>query len=715
LPDYMVPARLVRLDALPLTPNGKVDREALPAPGDDARRGRRHTAPRTPTEELVAALWGQLLGVEDVAVEDDFFRLGGHSLLATRLLSRLRGATAAEIPLSDLFDAPTVAGLARRVEARLRAGEDGGEAPDTAIPRRAGPGPAPLSFAQERLWFLDRLTPGDASYNIARALRIEGPLDAAALAGALAAATRRHEVLRTRFDASGGRPVQVPDLPPAPLPLVDLRGLAGTRGVEEAAAALGRAESRRPFDLARGPLLRAALLLLGERNGRQARVLLLTLHHSVADGRSMPVLYRDLETAYRRLAAPGAGEPPAELPPLPLQYADFAVWQRGDLAGPRLERLLDWWRERLAGAPPASELPVDRPRPRVLSGRGAREARPLPAGLSGAVADLALRRGATPFMVYLAAFAALVHRYSGRTDLVLGTPMANRARTEAEGLVGFFANTLVLRLDAGGDPPFEELVARVRAAVLGAHAHQEVPFEKLVDELAPERDLSRTPLFQLSFQVEEAEGDRLDLPGLEVRRLDLARAETKFDLSLALTPGPSGLLARAQYATDLFDATRIRRLLAHLGRLLESAVARPDLPLSALPLMAAAQRQQVVAEWNDTGHLPYRSGTDAAPLHALFEAQAARTPDAVALAFEGRAVTYAELEAASGRWARRLCALGVGPDVLVGACLERSVEMVVGLLALLRAGGAYLPLDPSHPAERLAFMLDDADVALVLT
>jgi len=706
LPEYMVPAAFVVLEALPLSPTGKVDRRALPAPelADPAAAAGRAAAlaPVTPTEELIAALWRQVLGVEAVGVDDDFFHLGGHSLLATRLLARLRDATGTETPLADLFEAPTVAALARRIEARLR--EPGGlqEADGLAIPRRGDGGPAALSFAQERLWFLDRLTPGEATYNVARALRLDGPLDAALLAGALAEVARRHEILRTRFDDRGGRPVQVADLPPPRLAVVDLGALAGGERAEAAMAALGRAESRRPFDLGRGPLARSALVRLG--GGRH--VLLLTLHHAVCDGWSMEIFFRELGEAYRQLAA---GRPPSP-PPLPIQYADFAVWQREHLAGDRLERLLDYWRGRLAGAPAALDLPADRPRPRTLSQRGAREALPLAPSLAAAVAELALRRAVTPFMVYLAGFAALLARYTGQCDLVMGTPMASRTRTEVQALIGFFANTLVLRLDAGGDPSLDELLPRVRRAVLEAYSHQEVPFEKLVEELAPDRDLSRAPLFQITFQVEERESDLLDLPGVAVQRLDLARAESKFDLSVALSPGPAGLLARAHYSTDLFDPTRMRRMLGHLGHLLAAAAARPELAIAQLPLLGAGERLQVLAEWNDTA-VPYPRERS---IPELFGAEARRRPEAVAVAQGERWWSYGELERRSARVAARLVAAGVGPEVLVGLAAERSPELVAGLLGILRAGGAYLPLDPAYPAERLAFMLEDGRVPVLL-
>ncbi|MFP3939248.1 MAG: amino acid adenylation domain-containing protein [Thermoanaerobaculia bacterium] len=550
-------------------------------------------------------------------------------------------------------------------------------------------------------------------------MELRGPLDAPALAGALAAIAGRHEVLRSRFETRGGRPVQVADVAPPHLALVDLRSLASAEAVggdgrhpaapaltRALTQALARAESRRPFDLARGPMLRSALVRLGE----EEHVLLLTFHHAAFDGWSMEVFYRELGAACRDLS----DHRPVDLPPVPVQYADFAAWQRRHLSGDRLERLLAYWRERLAGAPPSLDLPADRPRPRILSSRGARQALPVAPALPGAVSELALQQGATPFMVHLAAFAALLHRYTGRSDLVVGTPMANRNRTEVEDLIGFFANSLVLRVDAGGDVRFDELLSRVREAVLGAHAHQEIPFEKLVEELAPERDLSRTPLYQVSFQVEEERPDQLDLPGVAVERLELARAETKLDLSVALTRTPEGLLARAQYSTDLFDGTRIRRLLGHLERLLEGALAHPDLPLSHLPLLAPAERLQVVAEWNDTRPAAGQRAGEAGFLD-LFEGQVARSPDAVAVSFGGAQRTYAALQAESGRWARRLRSEGVGPEVLVAVLADRSVEMVVGLLAVLRAGGAYVALDPESPPERLAAMLDDSGARVVLT
>jgi amino acid adenylation domain-containing protein len=700
LPDYMVPLGFVVLDALPLSPNGKVDRQALPdAEVVRPESGAAFVAPRTPTEELVAEVWGKVLGVEQVGVQDNFFDLGGHSLLGTQVISRLAQAFRVELPLRRLFETPTVAGLAESIDVASRSDRQ----PLPPLRRAPREGSLPLSFAQQRLWFLDRFEPGSPFYNIPAAARFTGELDVAALERSLVEIIRRHESLRTTFHEVDGEPAQVtaPDLPVA-LPVLDLSDLlAAEREVE--ALRLARAEAQRPFDLTRGPLLCITLMKLAPRE----HVVLLVMHHIISDGWSMGVFYRELAALYQSFAA-GMSAP---LPALPVQYADYAVWQRDWLRGETLEKQLAYWKERLAGAPAALELPTDRPRPPVQTDRGATELLLISKDLLTRVKALCQSTGSTPFMVLLAAFQAVLSRYSGQEDLCVGTPIAGRTRPELEGLIGFFVNTLVLRADLSGDPTFQELLARVRETALGAYVHQDLPFEMLVEALQPQRDLSRTPLFQVMFALQNTPLPSVDLPGLRFRPIEADSGTAKFGLSLFLAETEQGLAGNLEYNTDLFDVATVRRLLGHFQHLLDAAVTDPAQRLSELPLLTRTERLQILGEWNATDVLP----SEAQTVHRLFEFQTEQTPEAVALIFEGEVLTYRELNAKANRLAHSLRDLGVGPEVPVGICLERSVDMVVALLAVLKAGGPYIPLDPAYPSERLAFMLSDAGASLVLT
>ncbi|HEY3567953.1 MAG TPA: amino acid adenylation domain-containing protein, partial [Thermoanaerobaculia bacterium] len=611
----------------------------------------------------------------------------------------------------DLEDA--LKGLTPRQRDLLlrRLGKAPGTRPEAApdgiarLPRGPeGEGTFPPSFAQQRLWFLDRLEPGSASYNLPVVIAASGPLDAAALEASLRAIVRRHEALRTTFETRAEGPVQaVHSRMEVPLPAVDLRALpAGARETE--ALRLAREEAERPFDLARGPLLRAALVRLGQEDWR----ILLTLHHIVSDGWSMGVLVEEIAALYPALRA---GEAP-RLPELPIQYADYAVWQRQRLQGELLESQLAFWRRRLAGAP-VLQLPTDHPRPPVQRFHGRHQHRRLDAGRIAPFRALCRREGATLFMGMLAAFQALLARHAGVDDLVVGTPVAGRERRETEGLIGFFLNSLVLRGDLTADPPFRELLDRTRRATLEAFAHQEVPFEKLVDELLPERNLGHAPLFQVMLVQQNAPAEPLRLAGATLVPGDVEGSTSKFDLTLNFQETPGGLTLRWLSNRDLFDAPTIDRLSEHLVRLLEGAAAEPGLRLSELPLLTAAEERQLV-EWNDTAAAIYPASAAEPCLPELIAAQVERAPEAVAVSCEGEALSYRELWAAAGRLAARLRALGVGPEVVVGVCAERSLELMVGLLAVLRAGGAYLPLDPDYPADRLAFMLADSGAPVVL-
>ncbi|HKV11335.1 MAG TPA: amino acid adenylation domain-containing protein, partial [Thermoanaerobaculia bacterium] len=699
LPEYMVPSTFVSLPALPLSPNGKVDRRQLPAPEGAWEPGREYVPPRTPTEEVLAGILEEVLRVSRVGARDNFFDLGGHSLLATQVISRARRSLGVEVPLKALFEKPTVAGLAEAVERARSSGPARIPEPPAPVERR---GDLPLSFAQERLWFLDQLEPGSPLYNMPVALLLEGELDVAALGAALAQVVRRHEVLRTTFASQGGRPVQVIREPaPAHLPVVDLGGLEPDLR-EGVTRELIREAARRPFDLARGPLLRAFLVRQGERE----HALVAGTHHIASDGWSMTLLERELALLYGTFAA---GRP-SPLPELPLQYADFAVWQRGWLQGEVLAAELDVWRRRLAGAP-VLELSTDRPRPAVPSRRGAVRLVAFPADLSQGLDALARERGATLFMVLLAGFQALLSRYTGQEDVSVGTPVAGRNRVEIEPLIGFFVNTLVLRTGLSGDPGLGELLGRVREVTLEAHAHQDLPFERLVEELHPERSLAHTPFFQVLLDLAHAAPAPSRLPGLRARSLEAGTETAKFDLTLNLLRGEEGIAGSLVYATELFDDATAGRLLDHFEALLAGAVASPGSPVSELPLLAAAERRQILEEWSPvwTSPPPERC------LHEIFAERAAEAPEAPALVFEGAALSYGELDRRAERLARRLRRLGVGPESRVGLCLERSFELVIAILGILKAGGAYVPLDPSHPRERRAWALTDSGAALLVS
>ncbi|MET0396029.1 MAG: amino acid adenylation domain-containing protein [Longimicrobiaceae bacterium] len=568
---------------------------------------------------------------------------------------------------------------------------------------RGTDGPAPLSFAQQRLWFMDRLDPGSPAYNIPHALRLRGRLDRGALRRALTAVARRQESLRTVFPEVDGEPVQTV-LPPAPVPLpvVDLSGLPDGARDAEAGRRL-YAESMLPMELARGPLFRATLLRLGD----EEHGLLLTLHHIVSDGWSNGVLVHEVSALYEALTA---GRP-SPLPPLPVQYADFAVWQRESLSGERLEAQLGWWRERLAGAPPVLDLPTDRPRPPGLAaGADVRAFHLRPQTVRGLRA-LARDEGATLFMVLLAGWQLLLGRWSGQPDVSVGTSLAGRTRRELEPLIGFFVNTLVLRAEMGGRPTGRELLGRVREMVLGAFAHQEVPFEKLVEELAPERSLQHTPLFQVMFVLHNQERAEVRLGPVDAEPMGRGGEVAKFDLRLTAEEDGDYLGAQITFRTALWDGATVERMCEHLQNLLAALAAAPERPVAELPMLGAAERARVLEEWSATapGH------PAGACVHDLFAAQARRTPDAPALRFRGEALSYAELDRWSARLASHLRGLGVGPETRVGVCLERTPELVVALLGVLRAGGAYVPLDPAYPRARLAHVLEDARAAAVVT
>ncbi|HEX2211108.1 MAG TPA: amino acid adenylation domain-containing protein [Longimicrobium sp.] len=697
LPEYMVPAAFVSIDRLPLNANGKVDRRALPAPARGAGEARRD-APRTPVEEVLAGLWADVLRVERVGVEESFFELGGHSLLGMRLLSRVREAFGVELPVRTVFERPTVAAMAERVEEARRS--DAPALPPVTCVDRAGP--MPLSFAQERLWFVDRLQGASALYNVPVAWRLTGALDAEALERALRELIHRHEALRTTFREMDGAPVQViAPFAGFALPVIDRIGLSAD--AREAEARRRAAEDAvRPFDLAAGPLFRATLL----RFGAEDHVLLLCIHHVVTDGWSMGILFRELSALYKTYKNGENGL----LPNRSVQYADFAVWHRGVLAGAALERQLAWWRERMAGAPELLALPTDHPRPAARTHGGAQVRVACGSELLAGLEALARREGATLYMVLLAAFQALLSRYGAGDDVVVGSPVAGRTRREVEDVVGFFVNTLPLRTDLGGDPAFRALLRRVREGTLGAFEHQDVPFDRLVAELQPGRSLGHAPLVQALFALEGHAADD-GLAGLRIQRVEREVRVARFDLSLVLETTANGLRGGLAYSTDLYERATIERMGAHLVRVLEQVAADADVPLSGLRLADEDERRVLVHDWNRTAR-PYPRGVC---LHERFASHAAARPNAVALEWNDLTLTYAQLDARTNQLAHHLRGIGVGPETRVGVLMERGAELIVSILAILKAGGCYVPLDPAYPAERLGLMIADAAISVVLT
>ena len=690
LPDYMVPAHLMLLERMPLTVNGKLDRQALPQP-DASLSQQAYRAPGSELEQRIAAIWAEILGVERVGLDDNFFELGGHSLLATRVISRVRQEQQLDASLKALFERPVLEAFAQGLERTTDA--------VSTIPLADRQQPLALSFAQERQWFLWQLEPESAAYHIPSALRLRGRLDVDALQRSFDSLVARHETLRTRFRLEGGRSYQ--QVQPAVSVSIE-REQFGEEGLIERIQAI----VVQPFDLERGPLLRVNLLQLAEDD----HVLVLVQHHIVSDGWSMQVMVEELVQLY---AAYSQGLD-VVLPALPIQYADYALWQRSWMEAGEKERQLAYWTGLLGGEQPVLELPFDRPRPVRQSHRGAQFILELDIDLSQALRRVAQQEGVTAFALLLASFQALLYRYSGQADIRVGVPIANRNRVETERLIGFFVNTQVLKADLDGRMGFDELLAQARQRALEAQAHQDLPFEQLVEALQPERSLSHNPLFQVLFNYQsEARGNgqafRFDELQMESVQFDSRTAQ--FDLTLDLTDEEQRFCAVFDYATDLFDASTVERLAGHWRNLLRGIVANPRQRLGELPLLDAPERRQTLSEWNPAQRECAVQGT----LQQRFEEQARQRPQAVALILDEQRLSYGELNARANRLAHCLIARGVGADVPVGLALERSLDMLVGLLAILKAGGAYLPLDPAAPEERLAHILDDSGVRLLLT
>nr|QEO74616.1 condensation domain-containing protein [uncultured bacterium] len=701
LPAYMIPGVFVELTELPLTANGKVDRKALAAAELGFAGSREYQAPRTAVEELLAGIWAEVLGVERVGIHDNFFELGGHSLLATQVISRVRETFTLELPLRSVFEAPQLSSFAEAVEQGMREEHQVEAPPMESVSRERV---LPLSFAQQRLWFLDQLEPMSNAYNIPSVVRLRGPFNPEIFTRAVEEIMRRHESLRTRFVTERGRARQeISVATELSVPVIDLRSFEGTEQDEEVRR-LAMIETRKPFDLTTGPLVRLTVLRLAENE----HVMMLTMHHIVSDGWSMGVLMRELTVLYdafsRRELAP--------LPDLPIQYADYAVWQREWLQGEVLEQQMKYWREQLQGAPPVLELPTDHPRPAVQSFRGAMSYRRLSGELLREIEALGRREGVTLYMSVLAAFTVVLARYSGEREIVVGTPIAGRTRQEIEGLIGFFVNTLVLRTSVDEQETVRQLLARVREVCLGAYTHQDVPFEQLVEELHPERDLSRQPLFQVMYELEGG-GDEhgWQIGDLQVEVEPVESDVAKFDLTLRVKQGQAGWELGIEYKKDLYEEATIARMLEHVERVLQGMVADVKQQVRKIELLSGAEQEQLLEQWNATD----REYKDEICVQQLFEARAAERPEAVALVCEGEQVSYSELNRRSNQLAHYLRELGVGPEVVVGLCMDRTVEMVVGLLGILKAGGAYLPLDPTYPQQRLSFMLDDAAPSILLT
>src|SRR5262245_11205554 len=697
LPEYMVPVAIVELERLPLTANGKVDRKALPEPvmGEELDEGEEA---RTAVEEIIAGIWAEVLRVERVGVKENFFELGGHSLAATRVVSRVREVLGAEVAVRAIFETPTVAGLAEAVEKARGMGVE-----RSRIEAVGREGELLLSYAQQRLWFIDQLEPGSSAYNMQSAVRLRGGLKILALGQSFSEIVRRHEALRTSFPNLNDSPVQrIGEAQAVPLPLVDLSGL-DSEVARQTAQRLEREAAHRLFNLATGPLLRVGLL----RMNSEEHIVLQAMHHIVSDGWSMGVLRGEVGGLY---GAYSEGHP-SLLEELPVQYADYAYWQRQWLPEEALEAQLAYWKKALEGAPYVLELPADRPRPAAQSYRGASLGLKLSEELSQGIRELSRREGMTVYMTLLGAFQILMSRYSGQEDFLVGTPIANRVWRETERLIGFFVNTLVMRGELGGNPSIRQVLGRVRERALGAYANQDIPFEYLVEVLQPERDLGHTPLFQVVFHLLNTPEERIKVRDLRLESVKGENRTEKFDLTMHMYSVGEGLGGTLEYVTELFDRSRMERMLSHYRNLLSGIVADPSMPVWELPLLSTAEREQLLFEFTNS-EIEYQNERG---VHQEIEQQVVKREEAIALVDGERQLSYGELNRYANRLAHYLKEMSVGVEVRVGICLERSLEMVVGILGILKAGGVYVPLDPALPSERLAFILEDAQTPVLVT
>ncbi len=700
LPEYMVPTAYVFLEQFPLTPSGKINRRMLPPPQESDLSSAEKVKPRNATEELLATIWQDVLKINEVGAFDNFFELGGHSLIATQLMSRIRDAFQIELPLRTLFESPTVAGLAERIHLARQEEREILLPPLKPAPRD---GELPLSFAQQRLWFLDQLEPGGNFYNIPMAIQLKGHLNIAALEASFNEIVRRHEVLRTTFQSVDGKPLQVIS-PPAPIDLliVDLTNFSREKREKEVKLLIIE-EAQRPFDLARGPLLRTILI----RTGEEEHIALINMHHIISDGWSMGVFFNEIATLYQAYVE---GRP-SPLEELPIQYADYAYWERQWLQGEVLEKQLAYWKKQLADSPPVLELPTDRPRPSVQTFWGANLSFEIPENKAAHLKKFSQQQGVTLFMILLAVFQTLLYRYSRQEDILVGFPISGRNHSDLEKLIGFFVNTLVLRTDFSNNPTFSDLLRQVREVTLEAFAHQDVPFEKLVDELQPVRDLSHAPLFQVAFVYQNMPMHPLELPELTFTPLEFDSGIAKYDLAMIMVEEGTRLRGSIEFNTDLFNASTIRRMIQHFQNLLEAILTDPDQPVGSLDFLSAEEKQRMLVEWNQTD-VPFPAEK---VVHQLFEEVVDQNPDQIALVFEDQLLTYGEVNRRANQMAHFLRENGVGPEQIVGICLERSPELIISLLAVLKAGGAYVPMDPIYPADRLEYMVHDSGMSMLIT
>jgi amino acid adenylation domain-containing protein/non-ribosomal peptide synthase protein (TIGR01720 family) len=701
LPDYMLPSIFVTIERIPVSATGKIDRKALVVPDDlQMKSTEEFIAPRTPTEEMVANIFSEVLDIKLVGAADNFFELGGHSLIATQVISRIRDHLNIELPLRDLFQTPTVEKLAETIEKALLQKDGVEPLPIVVVPRVQD---LPLSFAQQRLWFLDQLEPESSMYNIPMAFRLRGPLDISSFERTITEIIKRHEILRTTIVTVNGKPQQViAQNLPFTTPLIDLSKMEKDLQDEEVKR-LAMEEANRPFMLNRGPLMRVTLLRLDDND----HAALVTMHHIISDGWSMGILMQEVSIIYEAFSK----NRPSPLPALSIQYVDYAAWQRQLLQGEIYNKQLDYWRKQLADISPRLDLPTDHPRPAVQTYKGDHISFSLSKDLTAAIKDLGKGSGATIFMTLLAAFQTLLYRYSNQDDICVGTPIAGRNRVETEGLIGFFINTLVLRTDFCGNPSFSEILQQVSKTALGAYAHQDLPFEKLVDEIQPERDISHSPLFQTMFVLQNIPKRKIQSSELTLESIEAESKIAKFDLTLTITEQPDQLFGGFEYNTDLFEKSTITRMIDHFRILLENVIVNPNSPVLNLSMISEDERKQLLIDWSgkDAPHILDDS------ILGIFEKQVKQTPDNIALEFGEDTLTYIELNQRANQLAHYLQKSDVAADVLTGVCIERSIEMIIGMLGILKAGGAYVPIDPSYPKERLTYILEDSNIPVLLT
>ena len=695
VPDYQVPSAFVELPALPLSANGKLDRLRLPAPEMSRTAvSSEYVAPQNEIEIRLAKIWAEVLSVEVVGRDDNFLELGGHSLLAAQIAARIRSQFAFEAPLSALFESPTVALLAEHIA--------GGASDAIRTIAKADRSEAlPLSFNQQQFWLLDQVSPNRATYNVSTGLKIDGPLDLKKLQDVVDCLVDRHEILRTNVVTTTASAVQVisPSLS-IPVRVADLSGLPAARAMSQRAAIFAE-ERDHIFDLSKGPLMRVRLLKFGDKQHE----LLITFHHIICDGWSINVLLRELTHLYLKNVDINA------LPQLSIQYADFAVWQRRWLEDEAIERQLNYWRRELADAPTFLELPTDYSRPAIRTWEGGRVSARLPDELTESIRTLSRQENATLFTTLLAAFQTLLFRYSGQDDVVVGSPVAGRTMFETENLIGAFVNTLVLRGDLSGNPTFREVLDRVRQTVMSAFCHQDLPFERLVEELNPERRANRSPLFQVMFSYQNMPEPELAANGTKFKTIRVNSVAAKFDLTLEVDENAEGISVSFEYAKDLFAAGTVDRMLGHFRNLLEAVVCDPESTIADIDLLMPRERNQLLIDWN-RDRLEYPQSSC---VHELIEAQAASTPDAAAVEAGGERFTYRELNARANQLAHYLIKRGVGPESMVGVSVDRSFEMVVAILGVLKTGAAYVPLDPTYPRDRIGFMIKDTAARVVIT